>query len=299
MIGVTGSSGYVGRALTKALREKGHEVATLGRGDASRYLDLTTTSGYRSVLEDLSTVIHCAGLAHSEALPAEYEQVNYKATMALADAALSAGVTRFIYLSSLNVVPVSGREENAVSSSLPKPNTAYACSKWMAEQSLEQLLRHSSCELSICRPGLVYDHELTGNLALLAKVAPRMPVALPPLGSRGMISRPDLVSLLVFLAEQETRLDRTASHFVVTDGECYSARRIALAFGCRAAVTAPAFLWRVGGLCRDISKRKSAGATWRSLSQGGWLGQMPAIHGWQPEWTLERLFAATVAEEVK
>lgn len=291
MIGVTGASGYIGRALTDALNARGHEVVTLGRADATRRLDLITTSGYRTALEGLSTVIHCGGLAHNEAAPEDYDKINYKATMALADAALTVGVKRFIFLSSLNLVPPAGHKENAAASSLPRPDTPYVLSKWMAEQSLEQLLRHSACELAICRPGLVYDQELTGNLVTLATIASRLPVALPSVGIRSMISRPDLVSLLILLATHEGELDGKTERFAVTDGERYSSRRIASALGCRASVTAPASLWRLVSLGRDVMGRKPAGATWRSLSLGGWTGHKPTLSGWRSEWTLETLLA--------
>ena len=291
MIGVTGASGYIGRALTDALDARGREVVTLGRADATRRLDLITTSGYRTALEGLSTVIHCGGLAHNEAAPEDYDKINYKATMALADAALTVGVKRLIFLSSLNVVPPTGYEEDAAASLLPRPDTPYVLSKWMAEQSLEQLLRHSTCELAICRPGLVYDQELTGNLVTLAAIASRLPVALPSVGVRSMISRPDLVSLLVVLATQEGKLDGKTERFAVTDGECYSSRRIASALGCRASVTAPASLWRLVSLCRDVMGGKSVGATWRSLSLGGWTGHKPTLSAWRSEWTLETLLA--------
>ena len=291
VIGVTGASGYIGRALTQALTEGHHEVVTLGRADASRHLDLMTTSGYRSALEGLSTVIHCGGLAHNDAPPEDYEQINYKATIALADAALSAGVKRFIFLSSLNVVPPAGHRESTAASSLPRPDTPYVLSKWKAEQGLEQLLRHSSCGLSICRPGLVYDHELTGNLAILASIVHRLPVALPAVGVRSMVSRPDLVSLLTVLAAKKGKLDTKTARFAVTDGECYSSKRIGSALGGRTAMTAPAGLWRFGSFCRDVLAGKPAGGTWRSLSSGGWTGPRPALDGWRPEWTLETLLA--------
>ena len=291
VIGVTGASGYIGRALTKALIEGHHEVVTLGRADASRHLDLMTTSGYRSALEGLSTVIHCGGLAHNDALPEDYEQINYRATIALADAALSVGIKRFIFLSSLNVVPAAGYKGSTAASSLPRPDTPYVFSKWKAEQGLDQLLRYSACELSICRPGLVYDHELTGNLAILASIAHRLPVGLPAVGVRGMVSRPDLVSLLTVLAAKEGKLDEKTSRFAVTDGECYSSKRIGSALGGRTPIMGPAGLWRFGGFCRDVLRGKPFGATWRSLSLGGWTGPWPAIDGWRPEWTLETLLA--------
>lgn len=294
MIGITGASGYLGRALATSLASHMLPVVTLGRGDADRALDLGQHTGFRSALEGLSTLVHCAGLAHNRSAPHHYERINHRATMALADAAATAGVRRFIFISTLNVVPAASASGSLSAASLPRPSTAYAESKWLAEQSLEQLLGHSDCDVVICRPGLIYDHQLTGNLATLRHFAGRLPIAFPEKGERGMISRPDLVALLHNLIQRETWGQLPSRNLPVTDGESYSARRIARALGCAAGLSIPAPLWRVGGWCRDRLTSAVPGSTWRAVSGEGWTGAAPVIDGWQPRWTLETLLTDNI-----
>ena len=112
MIAVTGTSGYLGRALLPALQNhfgRYPNVLSLGRqsptNTQSRYLDLRAGADFRASLEGVKTLVHCAGLAHTRATAEEYEHVNVRATMSLADAAIAQGVGHFIYVSSMNVVP--------------------------------------------------------------------------------------------------------------------------------------------------------------------------------------------------
>jgi len=262
VIGITGASGYLGSALAASLASHKLPVVTLGRGDADRALNLGQHTGFRSALEGLSTLVHCAGLAHNRSAPHHYEQINYRATMALADAAVTAGIRRFIFISTLNIVPAASANASLSAASLPRPSAAYAESKWLAEQSLEQLLGHSDCDVVICRPGLVYDHQLTGNLASLSHFAGRLPIAFPDKGERSMISRPDLVALLLDLVQRETWWQLPSRNLPVTDGESYSARRIARALGHAGVLSFPAPLWRVGGWFRDRLSGAAPGSTW-------------------------------------
>ena len=289
MIGITGASGYLGSAIAATLASHKLPVVTLGRDDTDRALDLGQHTGFRSALEGLSTLVHCAGLAHNRSAPHHYERINHRATMALADAAVTAGIRRFIFISTLNVVPAASANASLSAASLPRPGTAYAESKWLAEQSLEQLLGHSDCDVVICRPGLVYDHQLTGNLATLSQFAGRLPIAFPDKGQRSMISRPDLVALLLDLIQRESWGQLPSRSLPVTDGESYSARRIARALGHAGGLSFPAPLWRVGGWCRDRLSGAAPGSTWAAVSGEGWTGASPAIDGWQPRWTLETL----------
>ena len=58
------------------------------------------------VFDGVSAVIHCAGLAHRHADERDYQRLNVEATSDLARRAVDAGVSHFIYVSSLNVVPI-------------------------------------------------------------------------------------------------------------------------------------------------------------------------------------------------
>ena len=53
-------------------------------------------------LRGTQVLYHCAGIAHRAASEADYEEYNYRATLDLAGRAESAGVSRFVFLSSVN-----------------------------------------------------------------------------------------------------------------------------------------------------------------------------------------------------
>ena len=120
-----------------------------------------------ALFEGVSCVIHCGGVAHRRAAEAEYQHINVAATLRLAEAAAIAGVSHFIFLSSMNVVPADAGSPDALAAMWSKPRDPYTASKWSAERELTQLLKCTECELTIVRPGLVYDVELTANLARL------------------------------------------------------------------------------------------------------------------------------------
>jgi len=234
-------------------------------------MDLTQVAGYRDLLAGVHVVVHCAGIAHNKGSAEAYEQVNVRGTMALADAAIAAGVKRFIFISSLNIVDPRVDDPTAMASTLPMPDTPYARSKWRGEQALEQLLGHSPCDLIIVRPGLIYDGELTANLKVLARLAHWLPLCLPETGHRAMVSRPDLAGLLVTLAQAEYDQVQTI-RWVAIDGEAYSVRRIAEALGASGCLSVPLRLWRLLMALRDVATGQSVGSGWQSLAGEYWYG---------------------------
>ena len=144
---------------------------------------------------------------------ATYQRINVEATSDLARRALEAGVSHFIYVSSLNVVPAEALSPLHSADHYPEPQERYAASKWRAEQSLCQLFADSQCQLTVVRPGLVYDIELTANLKTVNRALRWWPWRLPSVGHRSMVARGDLVALLIScaLGSQEHRLARKPS----------------------------------------------------------------------------------------
>ena len=105
-IGVTGASGFVGTAVSQALRLAGHRVVSLGRRPITGYehrsysLATDVSSG---LLEGLDTVVHCAydlSLTDSGAVA----RTNVDGTRALVQAASDARA-RLILVSSMSAYP--------------------------------------------------------------------------------------------------------------------------------------------------------------------------------------------------
>jgi NADH dehydrogenase len=99
MILITGSSGFIGRVLGRALAHAGHEWRPYsGRMNSPQTL--------RAELEGVDTVIHLAG-AEARGSNRLLQQVDVDGTQRLLEAARRAGVSRFIYPSRLNANPHS------------------------------------------------------------------------------------------------------------------------------------------------------------------------------------------------
>ena len=298
MILLTGATGYVGAALRAALEQRGQPLRVLARAmDATNepsdveWVQWDMGSGDHlpgGAFDGVSTVIHCAGLAHRHADEREYQRLNVEATSDLARRAVDAGVSHFIYVSSLNVVPFDAPSARDPAHQYPEPKERYAASKWRAEQSLGQMFAGSLCQLTVLRPGLVYDVELTANLKTVKSVLRWWPWLLPSVGRRSMVAREDLVTLLVSCALGESGAPTGEEILSVTDGAVYDAERIsrALSQGIKWGVM-PQWLCRLAGRALDWRDGNEAGTHWRSLSADYWTGDAPAVTGWQSSVTLE------------
>ncbi|GAB4381859.1 MAG: hypothetical protein Kow0075_13660 [Salibacteraceae bacterium] len=112
---VTGGNGLVGRSLTRALIEEGHEVVVLFRSsvpkpfsDESRITlrkcDLTDVEGLRAAFDQVDGVFHVAAYTKPWARnPRMYYEVNEMGTQNVCNAALMAGVKRVVYTASAGI----------------------------------------------------------------------------------------------------------------------------------------------------------------------------------------------------
>jgi nucleoside-diphosphate-sugar epimerase len=147
---VTGNNGYIGSRLTQLLLEADYGVVGL---DTNYYQDCEfdqfqnprirqISKDIRAVskedLANIDAVIHLAALSNDPLgafNPRLTDDVNYLATVKLADLAKEAGVRRFLYASSCSLYGLAGEE--AVSEDSPMaPVTEYAISKVKSEEAL-------------------------------------------------------------------------------------------------------------------------------------------------------------------
>ena len=151
---VTGDRGYIGSVLTQVLQERSYEVTGYDI-DYYQGTDLYPTNrSYRQITKDLrdisptdiegmDAVIHLAGLSNDplgELNPTLTEDINYQATIRLAELAKEAGVKRFIYSSSQSMYGISQSDgELDEDDSEKNPLTAYAKTKWKAELKLKEM----------------------------------------------------------------------------------------------------------------------------------------------------------------
>lgn len=235
MILVTGSTGFLGSALLKRLvadAPSGGVVAAVRRGGLSRAQgiypievgDLTPFSDWSTALRRVTHVVHCAARVHvmhetvAEPLMS-FRYVNVEGTLNLARQAASAGVRRFIFISSVKVNGESTSNGKAFTEAdLPKPEDAYGQSKHEAEQGLRLIAAKSGMEVTIIRPPLVYGPGVKANFALLMRaVQAGWPL---PLGAvqnqRSLVALNNLVDFIISCITHTKAANET---FLVSDGQ--------------------------------------------------------------------------------
>lgn len=253
-------------------------------------------------LRGVDTVVHTAGVAHQQAPAARHVAVNEAATIALAHRAARDGVARFIFLSSVKAMgPATGPTPRS-EAQCTAPDSAYAASKRRAEIALSQLARQSTMQVVSLRPALVYGSGAGGNLAALVSWVRRGLPLVPESGARSMLSRDDLVRLIVSLVACDAgMLPAGAVAWNVTDGEAYSTRRLMLALAAAMqrpvpGLTLPASAWRLLGACVDLRRGAPVGTAAAALL-GTELYDSQAVcaaTGWRPRQRFEDVASAIV-----
>ena len=227
---ITGSSGFVGRALLarlatfnqrppllRLLERRPTEPPTVFQSCAG---DLGDPQSLRRACEGIDTVIHLAGIAHvGNAASAEARAINLDGSLSLLRMAIDAGVRRFVFLSSTLSSDQSiqyGRDKHAV------------------EEALLAAAAAGSIEVVILRAVNIYGVGMRGNIAAMIRlissgVLPR----LPKLTNRlSLVGVDDVVSALLLAATLDSPADpsalmaKLAIRVTLTDGCTYEINAI-------------------------------------------------------------------------
>jgi nucleoside-diphosphate-sugar epimerase len=150
---VTGGTGFIGTAVTAALRKAGREAIPLGRSDGD-IASAETLSPHRA--KGISSVIHCAGrtfVPDSWDDPAGFMTVNLLGTLRVLEFC-RAESARLIHLSAY----IYGQPEKLpIAESAPvRANNPYALSKQLAEQACRFHAEQFGVPITILRPFNVY-----------------------------------------------------------------------------------------------------------------------------------------------
>jgi nucleoside-diphosphate-sugar epimerase len=149
---VTGHHGYIGAVMTHVLREVGHQVVGL---DTFYYEDCTLgrddekVEAIRKDVRDVTpkdlagfeAVVHLAALSNDPLgeLKADWtEDINFRGSLRLAQAAREAGVKRYLFSSSCSMYGAAGDDVLAEDAPL-RPLTSYAASKVRTEAEVSRL----------------------------------------------------------------------------------------------------------------------------------------------------------------
>lgn len=299
---VTGANGFVGSAVVQALSNRGHEVvAAVRRAQAplpdglrvERFV-FTLDSGFSwgQGLAGVSTVIHAAARVHmmdDRSLDplAEFRRVNVEGTLTLARQAASAGVKRFIFISSIKVNG-EGTSESApyTADDTPHPVDAYGVSKHEAERGLIELSSSTGLEVVIVRPPLVYGPGVKANfLNMMRWLDKGVPL---PLGAihnrRSLVALGNLVDLVVVCVDHP---DAANQVFLVSDGEDLSTtdllRQMAHALH-RPARLLPVPQWMLRSGAAFLGKQALSQRLFGSLQVD--ISKTRSLLGWTPPVTV-------------
>lgn len=322
MILVTGATGFIGRHLVRALAASGWAVrATLRHPSRASALppgvecvvvgDLAEPVAWESVLRGVGQVVHVAGHAHVQrpfkpADEARFRAVNVSATHQLAAAAVRAGVTRLVYISSVAAIG----DETAAGKVWDEevhcaPQNAYGRSKLEAECLLQDIGRRCGLEVVILRPPSVYGAGLPAGILEFFRLIDRgipLPFGLVR-NRRSFLYVGNLVDCIL----RVTKAGEAAGQvFHVADGEDLSAAdlatRVARVLGRPARLLPmPPGLLLLSGRAGDavahaLHMRLMVNAeSVRGLVAPLWLdsSKVRRLLDWTPPWTVDQGLAMT------
>jgi len=149
---VTGHHGYIGAVMTRVLREEGHQVVGLDTffyEDCGFGRDDEPIEAIRKDVRDVTpadlagfdAVIHLAALSNDPLgeLKADWtDDINFRGSLRLAQAAKAAGVARYLFSSSCSMYGAAG--DDVLNEDAPlRPLTSYATSKVRTEEAVSKL----------------------------------------------------------------------------------------------------------------------------------------------------------------
>jgi nucleoside-diphosphate-sugar epimerase len=287
---VIGATGFVGKALYGQAIRNNFSVNCAVRTHAGvpssvdRIVvgEINDVTAWGEALRDVNVIVHLAARVHvmHDKAPdplSAFRVVNVEGTLNLARQAASAGVKRFVFISSVKVNGESTPTGSAFSEAdAHNPQDAYGQSKYEAEQGLRQLSASTGMEVVIIRPPLVYGPGVKANFAALMRAVQRgWPL---PLGTvhnqRSLVALDNLVDFIITCITHPRAANQT---FLVSDGQDLSTTQLVRGMAQAAGVPArllPVPVWALqagasvlgkgdavqrlcGNLQVDISKARS------------------------------------------
>ena len=171
MILVTGSSGFLGRNVVKALRTRGESVRCLVRspsrarvvtdyGVELAYGDILDPASLKNAMRGVDAVVHLVAIIRERGRNT-FDRINRQGTESVVQAARDEGVRHLVHVSAIGV------QENQA--------YPYLYSKWLGEQEVTR----GGVAYTIIRPSILFGpgDEFINTLAGVVKSFPVAPVA--------------------------------------------------------------------------------------------------------------------------
>lgn len=278
---ICGATGFVGRHLTEALRQAGHEVIRAVRKPVDRrdiavdFRNDTSRDRWLERLNGIDAVVNAVGVLR-DSRDNPMQKLHRETPLALFAACAEAGIGRIVQISALGV-------DSAI-------DTAYFTSRLAAEHALGQL--PAATRWLCLRPSVIYGED--GASARMFRLLARLPIHALPMGG-GQTLQPvhieDICAAVVRWlsdAAAPSRLVAAVGAEPATMREMLDSYREQLR--CRPAwhVTIPAVLVRLAAtagdhipaspLCSDTLAMLAAGNTADPAAFAELLGRPPASY---------------------
>lgn len=297
---LTGASGFVGRHLQQTLqRTQTVDVVALTRPQHDLLQPATLTPLFQQAGQAIDTVYHLAAYAHvNQAQIKALYATNVDGTANLLQAAIKAGVRRFVHVSSILADPA-----------YDQPRTAYGDAKQRAEALLQAAHAAGDIEVVILQPVNVYGPGMKGNLMTLLRLIskglmPPLPRFTQPFS---LIGVQDLCQAVVRAAH--CPVGDSAPVYALTDGQMYDIKAIEQAMRTELGKAQPAWasprpVFYLGALALEILGRllpinnspglRSYRALARNYTVDSTAGQRDL--GYNPQLTFYQALPAIVAD---
>jgi UDP-N-acetyl-alpha-D-quinovosamine dehydrogenase len=315
---VTGGFGFLGRHVCERLAARHMPVRALTRTagagvpsgvETATISDLCDRDVVCRAIGGASAVVHLAARVHmmqehsSNALEA-FRRVNVEGTRVVFEEALRAGVSTFVFVSSVKAVGESS-DKPWTDDEEPAPVEAYGVSKLEAERLIADLAVGTSTRVCIFRLPLVYGPGMKGNMRNLFELVDRgwpLPFGLVE-NRRSLVYCGNVAAAIEAVLTSTTDIDTTAPFFL-SDGADVSTRElvreIARALGRPARLLpVPPALIRVAGRVGDAIGR-AVRVPFTSDQADRLLGSLALdasrfarVSGFRPPFTLREGMAAT------
>jgi len=311
---VTGSAGFIGRALVAALIDRGDSVVALlrkdhvepaaWRGRADIFRSDLATGPPTEAMRDVEVVFHCAAQVRPTWEREAYSRNNVQATRSVLEAALAARV-RVVHFSSLAVhgEHIDHRDANESASFANPPPNPYVETKIESERVVEEF-RGRGLNVVVLRPGWVWGPGDSGT-ASIARQLRRGRILIPGRGSNVLhLVYIDNVVGAALLADRVAAAQNEA--FIVHDDFGLTTddftRKVAAALGVNPTIRhVPVSLALAGAACIEVGSRLMRRDPFLTRyqvailarNQGFSIAKARGTLGFRPEVTLDEALART------
>ena len=298
---ITGATGVVGVHVIPALIARGHDVTAVGRSPEKRArlqamgaraieLDTFDVAATRRALDGITTVINLATHMPSSAfkmmLPWEWREndhIRREGSAALADAAIEAGVHRFMQESFAPIYEDGG--DRWIDESWPVRPAPYNRSTLDAERSAARFSERGGAGIVLRFAGFYGPDPMLGEMIGVVKKG-WSPLPGAPDAYWSSLAHEDAASAVVAL------VDAPAGIYNVCDDEPLVRREfvgaVASAVGVSVPRPMPRFLSALGGKSMELLSRSQRMSNARLKAETGWSPKWPSAREGIPAAVRER-----------